>query len=388
MATILFRKSLATGPVALPLPAVAARAEPFWAEGGFTNLPLHAAAGNDLAVYDGTTFAPLVSPQRQVELIGAQTITGPKTFSLASFLLGGGTAGQVLSTTGVGGALQWIPPAVGGSTYTFAIGLEENPAGTVNLLPPTAVEIGGVTVPAGSGLQATPAGALSLLPATAVNLGGVTVQTVTSGLILSGAGALSLGEATNVQLGGITVPGGSALTLVAGALGMTVSNPAAIETGTDNTLPITPQGLRSQMGLPLADLETTAVTIVPAINELKVAVDALAGNLKFGGVYDVGANDVTPTTGSPFPAGNLVAATGAMTGWYLICSTPATIAPGPLPPAGEYAPGDWLIVDGGPAYVHLTLGATTLYVDNVSIIGDGLTTLTPLEVGLVDGGTY
>ena len=384
MATILLRKSPGSVAVGLPAPAVAARAEPFWAEGGFNNMPAHA-GGNDLAVYSGAAgYAPLVSPQRQVELIGAQTIVGAKTFSLASFLLQGGTNGQLLSTTGVGGVLAWVDAPAGGVSLTFGIGLTLTGT-TVDLDPATGTVIGGVSIPAGGSFTA-PAGALTLLPATAAVLGGITVATVTSGLILSAAGALSLGLATAAQHGGVTVPAGSALTLTAGALGMGVANAPAIETGTDNILPITPLGLRGQLGLPLSGLQTTAPTIIPAINELKIAVDSLAGNLRFGGVYDVANNATTPSTGSPFPAGPLVPATGAMTGWYLIASSPAAGVPGPLPPAGNYAPGDWLIVDNGPAYIHLQLGATAIIVDNVSIVGDGITTA--LTVALVDGGTY
>jgi hypothetical protein len=357
MATILLRKAPPlAGSVPLPAPGVAARAEPFWSQGGFSNLPAHVVGTNDLAIFDGAAYAPLVSPQRQVELVGAQIVTGAKTYSLASFLLGGGTPGQLLSTTGVGGVLAWVDAPAGGVSLTFGRGLT---------LTGTLVELD---------------------IATGAAIGGVTVETVTSGLILSGAGAVSLGLATATQHGGITVPGGSALTLTAGALGMSVANAPAIETGTDNILPITPLGLRGQLGLPLSGLETTAPTIIPAINELKVAVDALAGNLRFGGVYDVAGNVVTPSTGSPFPAGALVAATGAMTGWYLIASSPAAGVPGPLPPAGNYAPGDWLIVDNGPAYIHLQLGATAIIVDNVSIVGDGITTA--LTVAEVDGGTY
>jgi hypothetical protein len=385
MATILLRKAPPlAGSVPLPAPGVAARAEPFWSQGGFSNLPAHIVGTNDLAIFDGVAYAPLVSPQRQVELVGAQIVTGAKTFSLASFLLQGGTNGQLLSTTGVGGVLAFVDPAPGGPTYTFGRGLTLTGT-TVDLDFATGAAIGGVSIPVGGSFTA-PAGALTLLPATAAVLGGITVATVTSGLILSAAGALSLGLATPAQHGGITVPGGSALTLTAGALGMGVANAPAIETGTDNILPITPLGLRGQLGLPLSGLQTTAPTIIPAINELKIAVDSLAGNLRFGGVYDVANNVTTPSTGSPFPAGPLVAATGAMTGWYLIASSPAAGVPGPLPPAGNYAPGDWLIVDNGPTYIHLQLGATAIIVDNVSIVGDGITTA--LMVAEVDGGTY
>jgi len=387
MATILLRKSPGGAAVALPVPGVATRAEPFWSQGGFTNLPAHIVGTNDLAIFDGAAYAPLVSPQRQVELVGAQTVSGAKTFSLASLLLLGGTNGQLLSTTGVGGALTWVDAPSAGVSLTFGVGLTLTGTNVdLDPAPPSGASIGGVSIPAGGSLNVSAAGALTLNPATGAMLGGITVATITSGLTLSGAGALALGLATPTQHGGITVPAGTALTLTAGALGMGVANAPAIETGTDNILPITPLGLRGQLGLPLSGLQTTAPTIIPAINELKVAVDSLAGNLRFGGVYDVAGNATTPSTGSPFPAGPLVPATGAMTGWYLIASSPAAGVPGPLPPAGNYAPGDWLIVDNGPAYIHLQLGATAIIVDNVSIVGDGITTA--LTVALVDGGTY
>jgi hypothetical protein len=95
-------------------------------------------------------------------------------------------------------------------------------------------------------------------------------------------------------------------------------------------------------------------------------------NLRFGGGYDAAANVVTPSTGSPFATGPLVAATAAMTGWYLIVTTALTAA-GPLPPAGSYAPGDWLLVDVTPAYMHLRLGPKAVEVDGGSIVADGLT---------------
>jgi len=286
---------------------------------------------------------PLISPQRQVELIGAQTIVGAKTFSLTSLLLTGGDPGDVLSTTGTGGVLEWVAPGAGSAVYTFN--------------PPLS-EVGGV---------------VDLDPATAAVIGGISCTTGTSGLLLTPAGNISLATATRVQFGGLTF-----------ATEAEVGAPAA----PIDTKGISPLSLRSEMGAAASALQTTAQTVVPAINELKIAVDGLAANQHFGGGYDVAANIVIPTTGSPFPPGVLVAATAAMSGWYLICTTPATGVPGPLPPAGTYAPGDWLVVDAAPSYVHLPLGRVDFFVDGVSIINDGLTPASAFEVGLVDGGTY
>jgi hypothetical protein len=132
--------------------------------------------------------------------------------------------------------------------------------------------------------------------------------------------------------------------------------------------------------------------LVPAINELKSAVDALTGNLVFGGVYNAATNVLTPTQAPGNPFGNAPIQlpnppTAPMVGYYLICTVAGT-RPGPVPPAGNYAQGDWLVVDQTPEWVHLTLGVTAVEVDGDSIKGDGLTPATALYVDMVDGGTY
>jgi hypothetical protein len=178
------------------------------------------------------------------------------------------------------------------------------------------------------------------------------------------------------------------LTVTGGQLGMNVATPADATAGANNFLPITSSVL--QLGGPPASLATTAKTLVPAINELKSAVDALTGNLIFGGIYDAASNQLTPTQapGNPFVAGALPAPTAAMVGYYLIVNQPGPAA-GPAPP-GAYAQGDWLLVAPGPpfAWVHITLGVTAVEVDGDSIKGDGLTPATALYVDIVDGGTY
>jgi hypothetical protein len=417
MPTILFRKRTAA-PAAPPASGGATRAgEPFWNLQGFTG-----GGPNSLWVDNGTTLVPLVDSSRQVELAGAQTITGAKTFSLTSFLLTGSpAAGQVLSSTGPGGGVAWVPPAQGGTTYTFNIGLTET-GGTVDLLPALPAVIGGVSIAPTSGLTNT-AGAIAVAPAQAAQLGGVMVPArgAAQGLLLAGNGQLTLpaadaallggvtvpartaaqglqlaagvltlpaGDAT--LLGGVTVPAGTALTVTGGALGMSVATPADATAGTNNTLPITSSVL--QLGAPPGTgLTTNARTLVPAINELKSAVDALTGNLIFGGLYNASTNVLTPTQAPGNPFGNapiqLPAATAAMVGYYLIVNQPGTVTT-PPPPTGSYAQGDWLVVEPSPAWVHITLGVTAVEVDGVSIIGDGLTPLTALEVGVVDGGVY
>jgi hypothetical protein len=79
MPTIIrFRRNL-TG-TAQPIPVTGGEGEPFFATGGFTAMPAHVPGRNELGIWDGTRFAPLVSATRQVELAGKQTITGVKEF--------------------------------------------------------------------------------------------------------------------------------------------------------------------------------------------------------------------------------------------------------------------------------------------------------------------
>src|SRR5262245_55356413 len=71
------------------------------------------ATGSDaLYIGDGSAVQLLIGSDRQVELDGAQTITGQKTIDIANLLIEGGNDGDVLSTDG-SGVLEWVeqPPA-------------------------------------------------------------------------------------------------------------------------------------------------------------------------------------------------------------------------------------------------------------------------------------
>lgn len=78
-----------------------------------------AVAANDDALYigseDGGTpvVRTLVSHLRQVEIAGAQTITGAKTFSTTSFHLTGGANNNMLVTDGAGN-VSWTAAPSGG----------------------------------------------------------------------------------------------------------------------------------------------------------------------------------------------------------------------------------------------------------------------------------
>jgi hypothetical protein len=87
MATIQLKRASVPGAVALP--AAGADGEPAFAVGGFTNLPPYSGAGADLIVTASGLNYTLVGRTRQVELTGAQTIPGAKTFTGHQIFNGG-----------------------------------------------------------------------------------------------------------------------------------------------------------------------------------------------------------------------------------------------------------------------------------------------------------
>lgn len=341
MARVRIRRNQTTGQVATP--AGALEGELVAAHGGFSNLPGHPVAGNDVVIFLNGAYRTVVGPLRQVEVIGAQNVTGAKTFSDARFAgtnnidIGGGDLGQVLTSNGTGAGISWQDPSGGGITV---------------ILTDSTLDGDGITT------------------------------------------ALSVTIARPGQRGGVVPVAGSAIDFnAAGGLSLLVANEGLIAGGANNVLPITPLGLRDQTrGNALADFEAgLPVGIVPAINFLKRAVDALQGQLHFGGAWDAANDEVTASTtpGNPFTSGDPLPdpPTGSE-GWFLIVTSAMTIPPGEIAPEGIYGPGDWLIVDGGLSWVHIPLGAAAVHVDNDSIKGDGLTPLTAFYVDNVDGGQF
>lgn len=380
MATIQLRRN--TGAIAVPAPAAGADGEPFWAKAGFTNLPGHA-GGNDVGVWDGTALVPLISPLRQVEVVGDQAILGTKTITgagilalggVANLTLGDGTAGDIL-TKGAGGLMTWSTPAAG-TTYVWGVGLDETTPGTIDLEPATAAAIGGVSVAARGAAQ---------------------------GLALTAAGALSLVQATDALMGGV---------VLALNADMDIAAPGA-------TAGVTPANVRALIGAPVSTLATAAKTVVPAINELAALV---TGHLQFAGSYDVVADEVDPVGAGP--NGPLPAASAAFNGKFVICTTAGT-GTGNAAGLGNLAVEDWIICGEVPtapgtyALHKLSVGSTAVTAENVaitaiagitatdvqgaleelqaskleavevlpSITGDG-TTADPLDVAIVDGGAF
>jgi hypothetical protein len=313
MAVIQIKRRI--GGVAVAPPASLNPGEMLFNTVGFTG-----AGPNSLWIDNGTAFVPLVDSTRQVEIAGAQTINGIKTFAAVTNLrVLGGAPDDVLITDGAG-------------NLRFGVG-------------------------GGSG----------------------GISAVLTDATLTGDGAttpLSVIVATAVLRGAINVPAGSALTLAGSALGMTVAAAVDITAGTNNIFPATSLGLRGLMGADVAALQTAAKTVVPAINELNNAIASLTGNAQFAGTYDVLADAVTPSMhpANPIPQGNLPAASAAARGWYVICTTAGPgIGNAPAPPSGAYTKGDWIICDATPAWFPLEVGGSVLTAANI-----GITVIPPL----------
>ena len=398
MAQIQLRRSLA-GQIAPPGPGTGLPAEPIYSLGGFTAaLPAHT-GGNELAIHNGTAYASLIGPQRQVELIGVQTVGGRKTFTLGSISITGGQLGEVLTTDGAG-TLSWGPGGGNAPTYNFNIGLTET-GGVVDLLPATPTVIGGVFVGA----------------------------TAASGLILTPAsGALALAVATPTQFGGVSVPAAGGLELF-GANGLRVfpATQAEATTGTDAFKPITATVL--QLGPDPRTLQTTAKTLVGAINEIAGILSTVTGLLTIVGTFNAAgpvANEVTPITGSPLAPGPLPVANASRVGYFLLVDTPGTPGAGSNAPQVPMVVNDMIVcVEAPPAsstysWAHVKLGQAVIAATNVTVtaipgnpannVQDALAFLqanklnsplnvdanslsgngqaTPLAVNVVDGGTF
>jgi hypothetical protein len=220
MAAVIQIKRRLTGAAIAP-PASVNEGELFYAVPGFTG-----GGPDSLWVDNGTALVKLVDNTRQVEITGAQTITGVKTFSaIANLAIADGTSGQII-VKGAGSTLVW------GSA----------PAATVTT--------DGVTI-TGNGSAGTP---IALMPS------------------IFGNGMTWAPNKVNVNQASQTVFGGAM-----------VATPAEIDAGTLDTDIITPMGLRRVIGAAQSTLITDQKTVVPAINELQREVVALAGILILAG---------------------------------------------------------------------------------------------------------
>jgi hypothetical protein len=102
-------------------------------------------------------------------------------------------------------------------------------------------------------------------------LGTMTGEIVTTRLTVAAdpAGTLTTKSYVDAQAGGGTpLIFGVGLTETTGTVDLDIASAAQIATGTADDRAVTPLGLRSVIGAPVADLDTVEKTVVPAINEL------------------------------------------------------------------------------------------------------------------------
>jgi hypothetical protein len=96
--------------------------------------------------------------------------------------------------------------------------------------------------------------------------------------------------------------------------------------------------------------------IVPAINELKGAVDALAASSEFVGSFAADDGSIVWTATSGMTGNALPTPALANKGWYLICDTAGSVPPaGTITGIPNYEKSDWLLSDG-VEWTHLPFG--------------------------------
>lgn len=195
----------------------------------------------------------------------------PETYSVDS-PLGGLVVGSGLSVDQYGNLLA--ASTAGGTVTSILVGTGLSgglitSTGTINLLPPSGVDIGGVK--AGANVTIAPDGTISVAPP-----GIGTITAVTAGAGLSGGGVfgavnLSLQPATASNIGGIIV--GNGLTSASGTVsvnqattanigGVRLATAAEVVAGLDASKAVTPQTLAAKV----------ASTTAPGIVQLNDAV--------------------------------------------------------------------------------------------------------------------
>lgn len=180
------------------------------------------------------------------------------------------------------------------------------------------------------------------------------------------AGTQTITGIKSIAVDKLKVPGGTAGNVLqtdgAGNLSYAVlpaggisATPPEVDAGTRDDVYISPLDLRGVVGASTSTLGTSAKSLVPAINELKAAVDQLAKQSEYVGNFNAATGFVDWTTASGIADGvsTLPTPATANIGWQLICSTPGTNPIGL--PAGSYQKGDWLLSDG-TAWNHLAFG--------------------------------
>lgn len=276
----------------------------------------------------------LVSPTRQVELDGAQTITGAKTISIGLLHITGGAAGDTLRTDGAGG-LSWVAGA-GAFPEAPATGqLYLRNGQTTSWVALNTADLnfsGNVTI----------------------NGFGVVPDAPADGTLYA------RGNESWVRISGLGGGGGSAFP-EAPADGQLYGRTGLSQSWLP-TLPLA--GGTMQGNLILVGPPNSSSPVNQAAT--KGYVDArITGALQFVGVMDGATGLCDYTTSSGHTDGPLIAAASAAD-QYVIVSVAGTVPAG-SPIAGQVVGiGDWVISDGADWFV-IPVGSMTVLASEVAV---------------------
>jgi hypothetical protein len=257
---------------------------------------------NELVIGDGASGAVLISNTRQLELTGNQTIaSGAKTFAAGAKL-----AIEVADLNVKGGAAGDVIITDGAGNLFFGAA------------------------------------------ASSVTGDGTTI-------VDDGDGILSVNTAGIAD--GITIKDN------AGVLAVNKAVTADVDAGTADAFVDTAVLKTDVLGAGLSTLTTTAKTVVPAINELRVEIAALTGVMIFAGTLDASTGDITAASGVPNVPANIADVDPALTKNYVWIVTVAgsDVGTGNTKPAAKQ---DWVASDG-VKLVTLNYGLQAVVAANV-----------------------
>ncbi len=291
---------------------------------------------NALVIGDGAANHVLVGPARQIEVDGNQTIkSGTKTWAAGAKIAIGVTDLFV-----TGGIANEVLTTDGAGNLTWAA------------------------------------------PAASLSADGTT--------IVDNAGVLSVNVAGIAD--GITIKDS------AGVLAVNKAVTADVEAGTADAFVDTAVLKTDVLGAGLSTLTTTAKTVVPAINELKVEIAALTGVMIFAGTLDASTGAITAASGVPNVPANISAVDPTLTKNYvwIVTTEGSNVGTGNTKPAFKQ---DWVASDG-TKLVTLNYGLQTVVAANVGYtpganvyaVGTNVqVAIDQLDVALrgpIDGGTF
>lgn len=319
-------------------------------EPGYNNNGANGNANGDLFIGDGTAVRTLVSANRQVELTGAQTITGNKTIDVSHFFLtgAGSTDGEILTLADAGtGEVEWTSAPAGG---LLTVSANAPLTGNGTSLTPL-----GLTVATfGTATDQVNIGTNNVYPITSQSLRYLTGDVATLNAALT---ATNLTAAINEVYGQVAALS-SAIQWVGTYDGTTLT---AVAPATTGALPAPAAGNRGW---------TVIMTAAVAVG-------------------------TAPMPPGPLEIGDWLISPGTGTTWiHIPLHHPATAAANvTITTIGTET---WTNVQQALGGLHTQIAAalTTIHVDGTSItgltssVGAGLTAANALKVGTIDGGTF